>query len=119
MSSPSLAMTDSIYEEKGFERYAITLVPAPPRHDWGSKECASIDTESLSEPEYPQPSRLYQCVLILAGFFATFQTIGLNQTYGIFQASLLAMSLPRLSPDTYTRMAFWTGFLYVNTQQHH
>ncbi|KAN0111594.1 MFS general substrate transporter [Russula decolorans] len=77
MSSPSLAMTDSIYEEKGFERYAITLVPAPPRHDWGSKD--------LSEPEYPQPSRLYQCVLILAGFFATFQTIGLNQTYGIFQ----------------------------------
>lgn len=115
-------MTDSISEQVDYklERYAITLVPTPPRCDWEeSKECTSIDTESLSEPEYPRPSRFYQCALVLAGFFATFQTIGLNQTYGIFQASLLAMSLPRLSPDTYTRMVFWTGFLYVNRQQHH
>ncbi|KAH9964200.1 major facilitator superfamily domain-containing protein [Russula dissimulans] len=33
----------------------------------------------------PRPSRLYQCLLVLAGFIATFQTIGSNQTYGIFQ----------------------------------
>jgi hypothetical protein len=112
-------MTDSISEEGDFKRYSITLAPTPLRYDWDGKECASIDTESLSEPEYPQPSRMYQCVLVLAGFFATFQTIGLNQTYGIFQASLLAMSLPRLSPDTYIRMLFWTGFLYVIRQQHH
>jgi hypothetical protein len=99
-------MTDSISEEGDYKRYAITLAPSPPCYGLDSKESASIDAESLSEPEYPQPSRLYQCVLVLAGFFATFQTIGLNQTYGIFQASLLAMSLPRLSPDTYTRMVF-------------
>ena len=84
-------MTDSISEEKDFKRYALTLESPPPRYEWGSKECASIDAESLSEPEYPRPSRVYQCALVLAGFFATFQTIGLNQTYGIFQASLPAM----------------------------
>jgi hypothetical protein len=112
-------MTDSVSEKVDYERYGIALAPTPPPYDLDSKECASIDKESLSEPEYPRPSRLYQCALVLAGFFATFQTIGLNQTYGIFQASLLAMSLPRLSPDIYIRVIFRTGFLYVNRQQHH
>jgi len=37
------------------------------------------------DSDYPRPSRLYQCLLVLAGFIATFQTIGSNQTYGIFQ----------------------------------
>jgi hypothetical protein len=119
MSSPSLVTTDTISEEWDYKRSAMTLVPTPLRHGYDSKECISIDTERLSEPEYPQPSRLYQCALVLAGFFATFQTIGLNQTYGIFQASFQAMLLSRLSPDTYIRMAFWTGFLYVNRKQHH
>lgn len=82
-------MTDSICEGD-YKRAALTLVPTP-HYDYKSKECISIDTERLSEPEYPQPSRLYQCALVLAGFLATFQTIGLNQTYGIFQASFLAM----------------------------
>jgi hypothetical protein len=83
-------MTDSVSEEGDYKQSAMTLVPAP-CYDYRSKECISIDTESLSEQEYPQPSRLYQCTLVLAGFLATFQTIGLNQTYGIFQVSLLAM----------------------------
>jgi hypothetical protein len=111
-------MMDSVSEEGDYKRCEMTQVPTPLRYDWASKECAPIDTESMSEPEYPRPSRLYQCALVLAGFFATFQTIGLNQTYGIFQASLLAMSLPQLCPDTYLCMVFWTGFLYVNRQQH-
>ena len=106
MSSPSLAIADSISEKVDYRPYAIAVVPTPPVHDLESKECASIDAESLSEPEYPQPSRLYQCTLVLAGFFATFQTIGLNQTYGIFQAGFLAMSLPRVSPDIYIRVIF-------------
>ncbi|KAI0275312.1 MFS general substrate transporter [Gloeopeniophorella convolvens] len=32
-----------------------------------------------------RPTRAYQLVLLLAGFMMTFQTIGINQTYGIFQ----------------------------------
>jgi hypothetical protein len=99
-------MTDSISEKGDYKRYPIALVPTPPLHDLDGKECASIDAESLSEPEYPQPSRLYLCTLVLAGFFATFQTIGMNQTYGIFQASLLAMSLPRVSPDIHIQVMF-------------
>jgi MFS family permease len=77
-------MTDSISEEGYYKRYAIS---PPSHHDWDDKKCASVDTESLSESdsEFPRPTRLYQCALVLAGFFATFQTIGLNQTYGIFQ----------------------------------
>jgi predicted component of type VI protein secretion system len=46
---------------------------------------ASIWTESTTE--VVQPTRLYQCLLLLAGFMTTFQTIGTNQTYGVFQAS--------------------------------
>ncbi len=116
-------MMDSKSEEGDYKRYAITLVPTPLRYDWYTKERASIDTESLSEEslsetEYPRPSRLFQCALVFAGFFATFQTIGLNQTYGIFQASLLAMSLPRISPESYMRMVFRTGFLYIIREQH-
>ncbi len=93
MTSPSFDKTDSISEKEDSKPCASILVLPSPRYDWGSKERASIDTESLSEPEYPRPSRLYQCTLVLAGFFATFQTIGLNQTYGIFQASLPVMSM--------------------------
>lgn len=93
-------MTDSISEKGNLRRYTMTLGPTPSPYDWSSKECISIDTERLSELEdYPRPSRWYQCALVLAGFFATFQTIGLNQTYGIFQASLLAMSLSQSSSD--------------------
>jgi len=47
----------------------------------------SLSTVEAEDPDYPRPTRLYQCILVLAGFMATFQTIGANQTYGIFQAS--------------------------------
>jgi hypothetical protein len=96
MSAASIAMGDSISEEWYHKRYLASLESTPSPSGWydkESKECSSIDAESLSEPEYPQPTRMYQCALVLAGFFATFQTIGLNQTYGIFQASRIAESL--------------------------
>ncbi|KAF8265753.1 major facilitator superfamily domain-containing protein [Lactarius quietus] len=32
-----------------------------------------------------RPSRLYQSMLLLAGFMTTFQTIGMNQSFGVFQ----------------------------------
>jgi len=78
---------DSVSDKVDYKRYAITLKPTPLDYDSYIKaiRCASMDPESLPKPEYPRPSRLYQCALVLAGFFATFQTIGLNQTYGIFQ----------------------------------
>lgn len=46
--------------------------------------------------EVVQPTRLYQCLLLLAGFMATFQTIGTNQTYGVFQVSPPAEPLQQL-----------------------
>ena len=91
-------MGDSISEEWFHKRYLASLESTPSPSVWygkDSKESSSMDVESVSEPEYPQPTRLYQCALVLAGFFATFQTIGLNQTYGIFQASLIAESMLR------------------------
>ena len=108
-------MTDSISDEGDYKRSAMTLVSTPPFYDYDSKERMSIDTEHLSEPEYPRPSRVYQCALVLAGFFATFQTIGLNQTYGIFQASLLAISLSRPSPVLTYERYFGQDF-YTSTE---
>jgi hypothetical protein len=90
-------MKDATLEDGYYKRHATSLESATPsesKYDWERKKCASIDSERLLEPEYPRPTRLYQSVLVLAGFLATFQTIGLNQTYGIFQASPLAESLP-------------------------
>jgi hypothetical protein len=101
MSSASSAMADSISDEWYYKRYAASLASTPSHPTWDGKECASIDTESISDPEFPRPTRLYQCALVLAGFFATFQTIGLNQTYGIFQASRLAESLLRYLHQTF------------------
>lgn len=59
-----------------------------------SSDDASIWTESTTE--VVQPTRLYQCLLLLAGFMATFQTIGTNQTYGVFQVSPPAEPLQQL-----------------------
>jgi hypothetical protein len=83
-------MKDATLEDGNYKRYATSLastIPPESQYDWERKTCASIDSERMLEPEYPRPTRLYQCTLVLAGFLATFQTIGLNQTYGIFQAS--------------------------------
>ncbi|KAF8481821.1 MFS general substrate transporter [Russula ochroleuca] len=86
MPSASFAMKDPTFEDEYYKRYAVSVASTTPsQYDWELKKCASIDSESMLEPEYPRPTRLYQCALVLAGFFATFQTIGLNQTYGIFQ----------------------------------
>jgi hypothetical protein len=31
-------------------------------------------------------SKLYECLLVFAGFMAMFQVIGINSSYGVFQA---------------------------------
>ena len=48
----------------------------------------SVQNESLiieATPERDRPTRRYQLVLLLAGFMMIFQTIGISQSYGIFQ----------------------------------
>jgi hypothetical protein len=110
MPSASFAMKDPTFEDEYYKRYAVSVASTTPsQYDWELKKCASIDSESMLEPEYPRPTRLYQCALVLAGFFATFQTIGLNQTYGIFQASPLAESLPLCLHKTSFKQDFYTS----------
>lgn len=69
-------MSFSILEEKA---YNYTVKP------YGTKDsdCASVWSESTVDGM--RPSRLYQSALLFAGFMTTFQTIGMNQSYGVFQ----------------------------------
>lgn len=55
---------------------------------YGTKDsdCASVWSESTVDGM--RPSRLYQSALLFAGFMTTFQTIGMNQSYGVFQVRL-------------------------------
>ena len=48
-------------------------------------DCASVWSESTVDGL--RPTRLYQSVLLFAGFMTTFQTIGMNQSFGVFQVS--------------------------------
>ncbi|KAI0308322.1 MFS general substrate transporter [Multifurca ochricompacta] len=76
-------MSDSTtIDEKHYKHHSFDLASTVSRYD---SECASIWTESTVDS--PHPTRSYQVALLFAGFMATFQTIGTNQTYGIFQAS--------------------------------
>jgi hypothetical protein len=107
MSSATFATTD--YEDGDYKRYAHSRGSTPSHSDCYGKKCASIDTESLSDSVFPRPTRLYQCALVLAGFFATFQTIGLNQTYGIFQASFLSQDFATMSPNKHSEQDFYAS----------
>lgn len=53
----------------------------------GSKDGESASIWSESTVDGLRPTRLYQSALLLAGFMTTFQTIGMNQSYGVFQVS--------------------------------
>ncbi|KAI0294997.1 MFS general substrate transporter [Russula brevipes] len=87
---------------------------------------ASIWAKSSAdvEPEYPPPTRLYQCLLVLAGFIATFQTIGSNQTYGIFQEFYTSSSSNIIDgPGQYAMASLigtigggltWSGSIFVS-----
>ncbi|KAH8990189.1 major facilitator superfamily domain-containing protein [Lactarius hatsudake] len=67
MSSSTL--DESIYKDK--------------HYGFKDGDTASVWTESTVDGL--RPTRLYQFALLLAGFMTTFQTIGMNQSYGVFQ----------------------------------
>ncbi|KAI9454150.1 MFS general substrate transporter [Lactarius psammicola] len=50
-----------------------------------SKESDSASIWTESTVDGLRPTRLYQFTLLFAGFMTMFQTIGMNQSYGIFQ----------------------------------
>ncbi|KAI0003801.1 major facilitator superfamily domain-containing protein [Russula compacta] len=92
MSPASFATPDSTSEEWPYKRrplYLATVPSSSSSYVWDNdkESAASIWTQSTEDldPEYPRSTRLYQCVLVFAGFMTTFQTIGANQTYGIFE----------------------------------
>jgi len=53
---------------------------------YGSKDSDSASIWSEGTVDGLRPTRLYQSALLLAGFMTTFQTIGMNQSYGVFQS---------------------------------
>lgn len=53
------------------------------KETWKDSDSASIWTESTVGGL--RPTRLYQFALLFAGFMTTFQTIGMNQSFGVFQ----------------------------------
>lgn len=85
----SFAMSYSTSEEAYYKRHPLALASIRSFDDSPDKERASIWSVSTvdEDPDYPRPTRLYQYALVISGFMATFQTIGANQTYGIFQVS--------------------------------
>lgn len=83
-------MTQSTSEGGYHKQHSFPPISTPSFDGYPNKDRHSIwslSTVEAEDPDYPRPTRLYQCTLVLAGFMATFQTIGANQTYGIFQAS--------------------------------
>jgi hypothetical protein len=83
-------MIHSISEGRVYKQNSIPPIFTSSFNGYTDKDRDSIWSLSTMEAEdedYPRPTRLYQCTLVLAGFMATFQTIGANQTYGIFQVS--------------------------------
>jgi hypothetical protein len=68
----------------------LVLTLAHKQSDFGSDDGESASIWTTSTMEDMPVTRLYQSALLLAGFIATFQTMGIIQTFGIFQASHLA-----------------------------
>ena len=115
ISRASLAMTHSTSEEGCYRQHSFppTQTTTPSYDGYPDKERDSIwslSTVEADDADYPRPTRLYQCALVFAGFMATFQTIGANQTYGIFQAS------PSVGP--LRRYLHMNGTLNRNTIRH-
>jgi hypothetical protein len=104
------AVTNLSSEEWDYQQHSLASASTPPYLGSDDKERASIWSFSTvdEDPEYPRPTRLYQCALVLAGFMATFQTIGANQTYGIFQACPSAEPLFQSLHDLLNKWYFLT-----------
>ena len=79
------------------EVYTLTLFPsrnqsqirsnldisALSRYEGSSLEDAAPENATTDQ----RPTRRYQIMLLLSGFFMTFHVIGINLVYGIFQVS--------------------------------
>jgi hypothetical protein len=83
-------MSFSTLEEK---EYSYKVKP----DDAKDNDSASVWSESTVDGM--RPSRLYQSALLFAGFMTTFQTIGMNQSYGVFQVSCQVNVLNNPAPD--------------------
>ena len=80
MSSPSTLVGESFGDKHKFDASGS-------KGTWKDSESASIWSESTVDGL--RPTRLYQFALLFAGFMTTFQTIGMNQSYGVFQVNPL------------------------------
>ncbi|KAI0066395.1 MFS general substrate transporter [Artomyces pyxidatus] len=75
------------------EGHTLTILTPPSdsgarqQRDLMTSEVGSLagDLPPLDAVEDRRPTRTYQALLLLSGFMMTFQTIGINQCYGIFQ----------------------------------
>jgi hypothetical protein len=75
------------------------------------------EPDNLVEPPRPQEvTKLYQCLLIFAGFMAMFQIIGINSSYGVFQ-QYYASKDSFLSPKTSTSAIAFIGTMGKMTNQ--
>jgi hypothetical protein len=61
-------------------------------NEFDSEEAPATAAQSS---ELTKPTKKYQTMLLLSGFLMTFHVIGINQSYGIFQASSVYL-LPSL-----------------------
>ncbi|KAI0263955.1 MFS general substrate transporter [Gloeopeniophorella convolvens] len=66
---------------------SFSVLPALPSDEIGleDKPVPGPPEKGSADVEDPKPSRKYQALLLASGFMMCFQTIGINQTYGIFQ----------------------------------
>lgn len=65
----------------------------------------ALQPETLQEPQNARAARRYQRTLLLAGFIAIFQVIGINFIYAIFQAS----NSTRPDSSLISRQEFYTS----------
>jgi hypothetical protein len=77
----------------------LVLALPPKSSYYGSPDGEAASIWSASTMEGPRVTRLYQALLLVAGFMATFQTMGTIQTFGIFQVRHLAQPLRRFSHE--------------------
>jgi hypothetical protein len=57
------------------------------------------ETRIVEASSTQEESKAYKCLLIFAGFMTMFQVIGINSSYGVFQAYYSSKE-SFLSPDT-------------------
>lgn len=56
--------------------------------EWNYEMRQNADTRGslIAGANRQEDSKVYKCLLVFAGFMAMFQVIGINSSYGVFQA---------------------------------